>query len=83
MDSWKLSLVLLIGSLAVSALFWITGHPIFFLFLFVPLAPLFFGRHTTKRCPVCGWKTTGNERFCPFDAAPLEDSGSTGGRKHT
>jgi len=29
-----------------------------------------------NRCPVCGWETTGSERFCPFDATPLNETGS-------
>jgi hypothetical protein len=23
---------------------------------------------------VCGWETAGSERFCPYDATPLEDA---------
>jgi len=76
--SWKLSLFLLAGSIAISALCWIAGLPFFFLFLFVPLLPLVLRREHTKRCPVCGWETTGNERFCPYDANILEDDGPRG-----
>ena len=72
MKSWKLSLLLLAGSLALSVAFWMIGMPFFFLFLFVPLLP--FLRRKTRCCPACGWETTGNERFCPYDATPLLDS---------
>jgi hypothetical protein len=72
MKSWKLSLLLLVGSLIISAIFWMAGLPFFFIFLFIPLVPLLFGRGT-KRCPFCGWETTGSERFCPNDATPLEN----------
>jgi hypothetical protein len=69
-----MSLILLAGSLAVTVAFWMIGLPFFFLFLFVPLIPFLSGRKKTRRCPVCGWETTGNERFCPYDATPLVDS---------
>ncbi|MFA5267506.1 MAG: hypothetical protein WC379_06000 [Methanoregula sp.] len=73
MKSWTICLILLLGSVIMSALFWIAGLPFFFLLLFVPLIPLVFGREKTRRCPVCGWETTGNERFCPYGAALLND----------
>ncbi|RPI36090.1 MAG: hypothetical protein EHM53_12950 [Methanoregulaceae archaeon] len=79
MKSWTLSLLLLSGSIALSALFWIAGLPFFFLFLVIPFLPLVFRSGRTKRCPVCGWETTGNERFCPYDANILEDDGPHGG----
>ncbi|MDD1684992.1 MAG: hypothetical protein LUQ19_03775 [Methanoregula sp.] len=66
-------MVLLAGSLALTAVLWMIGLPFFFLFLFVPLLPFFTGRRTLRRCPVCGWETAGSERFCPCDATPLED----------
>jgi hypothetical protein len=71
--SWKLSLLLLAGSLAMSAIFWLAGFPFFFLFLVVPLLPLFLHRGRIRHCPFCGWETTGSEHFCPYDANPLED----------
>jgi hypothetical protein len=49
---------------------WLLHVPFFFLFLFFPLVP-FFSRRPVKRCPVCGWETTGCENFCPFDGSPL------------
>jgi hypothetical protein len=73
MKPWKLSLLLLAGSLALTVIFWMIGLPFFFLFLFVPLLPLLSGRTKTRRCPVCGWETTGSECFCPYDATPLEN----------
>lgn len=72
MKSWKISLLILAGSLALTALFWMIGLPFFFLFLFVPLIPFLYGPTEIRRCPVCGWETTGSERFCPCDATPLE-----------
>jgi hypothetical protein len=46
-------------------------------------APLSFlsGRRKTRRCPVCGWETVGSGLFCPYNATPLEDSGSSEKRK--
>jgi len=81
MNAWRASLILLIGSLAVTLLMWFLGLPLFFLFLFVPLLP-FLGRKTSiRRCPACGWETSGNERYCPYDATPLQvqkpDKGNT------
>jgi hypothetical protein len=73
MESWKLSLVLLAGSLALTAVLWMMGLPFFFLFLFVPLLPFLSGRRKIRRCRVCGWETAGSERYCPYDATPLED----------
>ncbi len=70
--TWVLSLLLLSGSLALTVILWSIGLPFFFLFLFVPLIPLLTGRKKILRCPVCGWETTGSERFCPYDATPLE-----------
>jgi hypothetical protein len=73
MKPWKLSLLLLAGSLALTVLFWMLGVPFFFLFLFMPLLPFLSGRSRKRRCPVCGWETAGSERFCPYDATPLVD----------
>jgi hypothetical protein len=72
MKSWKLSLLLLVGSLVISAIFWMAGLPFFFLFLFFPLLPFLSRPKEIRRCPVCGWETSGSERFCPYDATPLE-----------
>jgi hypothetical protein len=79
MKLWTLSLILVIGSLVITAVLWALGLPFFFLFLFIPLIPLFRKPRTVRSCPVCGWETTGSERFCPYDATPL--SGSCDGRE--
>ena len=74
MNRWLLSGILLFGSLGVTVALYLLGFPYFFLFLFFPLIPL-FGRKPPKRtCPVCGWETTGTERFCPWDASPLRET---------
>lgn len=73
MIPWKLSLILLAGSLALTLFLWMIELPFFFLFLFIPFIPFFSGKEEVRRCPVCGWETTGSERFCPIDAALLED----------
>ncbi|QYZ80383.1 hypothetical protein E2N92_03515 [Methanofollis formosanus] len=67
-----MSLLLLAGSLLVTAVCYLLGLPFFFLFLFVPLLPL-FGRRPVrvKRCPTCGWETAGREDFCPWDGSRL------------
>lgn len=76
MKPWKMSLILFIGSLVVTVVLWMIGLPFFFVFLFLPLLPLFQRKQTIRRCPVCGWETTGSERFCPCDATPLSEPGS-------
>jgi len=59
---------------------WFLHLPFFFAVLFIPLIPLFRHKRPVKRCPVCGWETTGSERFCPFDATPLTTTGSGKGQ---
>jgi hypothetical protein len=59
---------------------WLLHLPIFFFVLFIPLIPFFWQKKQARRCPVCGWETTGSERFCPFDATPLIESGGEGGQ---
>ena len=80
-----LSLILLIGSLGLSAILFLAGLPFFFLFLFIPLIPLLSGNGSDgngdatggeqipkiKECPSCGWQTEGDERYCPYCAAIL------------
>jgi hypothetical protein len=73
---YLLSLILLAASLAFSFLMWLLHLPFFFVVLFIPLIPFFMRERTVRRCPVCGWETTGSERFCPFDATPLTTTGS-------
>ena len=77
----KLSLLLFVGSVAFTIAMWLLHVPFFFLFLFVPLIPFFGRKRAVRRCPVCGWETTGSERFCPWDAAPLAGPGSEGGER--
>jgi hypothetical protein len=72
--NWMISAGLLAGSLLLSAIFWILGFPFFIAFLFIPFIPFFGKQREVRRCPVCGWETTGSERFCPFDATPLSGS---------
>jgi hypothetical protein len=74
MKPWMMSLLLLIVSLVSTAILWMIGIAFCFLFLFVPLIPFHSGRREYRRCPVCGWETDGNERFCPYDATPLRNS---------
>jgi hypothetical protein len=73
MKPWKISLILFAGSLVLTAVFWMTGLPFFFMFLFIPFIPFLTRRHKIRHCPACGWETQGNERFCPYDATPLEN----------
>jgi len=70
MESWKTSVILLGASLAVTLLLWWIGLPFFF--LFIPILPFLDRREEIRRCPVCGWETAGSERYCPYDATPLE-----------
>jgi hypothetical protein len=72
MEAGKTSLILLAGSLAVTLLLWHLGLPFFFLFLFIPLIPVMGQKKTLRRCPACGWETYGAEKYCPYDATPLE-----------
>jgi hypothetical protein len=71
MKPWEISLIFFLGSLAVTIAFWMLGLPFFFVFLFLPLVPFLLRKPAVRRCPVCGWETTGSENFCPFDATPL------------
>ena len=80
MKLWQVSLILLIGSLAITLVLWTLGLPFFLVVLFIPLIPLFWRRPEVRRCPVCGWETTGSERFCPRDATPLPEAGSKIGK---
>ena len=73
MEPWKFSIVFLAGSVSLTVFLWMFGLPLFFLFFFVPLIPFFSSRSRVRRCPACGWKTSGNELFCPYDAYALED----------
>ena len=57
-------MILLLGSVIISALFWITGLPFFFIFLFVPLIPLVFAgiSQSDARC-ACGKPPAMNVSF--------------------
>ena len=83
MESRSLGIILFIGSALFTALMWLMHVPFFFLILFIPLIPFFSSHKRVKRCPVCGWETTGSENFCPYDATPLTRAGSEVGEgKH-
>jgi len=69
---------LLAVSVAVTAVSFALGFPFFFLFLVIPLIPFFGKPPAARRCPVCGWETTGGERFCPYDGTPLAPEGGYG-----
>ena len=77
---YLLSLILLAGSLGFTVVMWLLHLPFFFVVLFIPLIPFFFRHRAVRRCPVCGWETTGSERFCPFDATPLPETGGKRGQ---
>jgi len=49
-----LTIVLLAVSVAITGVSLLLGFPFFFLFLFIPLIPLFGRPRTVKRCPICG-----------------------------
>lgn len=49
------------------------GLPFFFMFLFIPLIPLFGSPKHPKKCPLCGWTTYGDEIYCPYDGTALEE----------
>ncbi|MBN1433038.1 MAG: hypothetical protein JW931_09745 [Methanomicrobiaceae archaeon] len=68
-----LSLTLLAGSLALSAVLFLAGLPFFFMFLFIPVIPLLGSPKRSRICPVCGWTTSGNELYCPYDGTYLEE----------
>ena len=70
-----LALALFAGSILLSAIFWLAGIPFFVAFLFIPFIPFLSRDRQVKRCPACGWETTGGEHFCPYDATPLRDVG--------
>lgn len=67
-----MSLILLAGSILVSAAFYQAGLPFFFLFLAIPLIPFLSREKTVKECPVCGFQTTDRRvSFCPCDGLAL------------
>lgn len=66
----KPGLLLLPGSIVLSAVFFLAGLAVFFLFLVIPLIPFLSGSKKIRRCPVWGWETSGSERFGPCDATP-------------
>jgi len=75
-----MSLILFLGSLVITAVLWMLGLPFFFVFLFLPIITLFQRKQSIRRCPVCGWETTGSENFCPWDATPLAETGGEVGK---
>jgi hypothetical protein len=48
----------------------------YFSILIVTLLSIILSQQWDKRCPVCGWKTTGSENVCPSDATSLSNTGS-------
>ncbi|PWR75007.1 hypothetical protein ACKUB1_16515 [Methanospirillum stamsii] len=68
-----LSFVLFFGSLGLSVLLWTLGFPFFFLFLFIPLIPFLGQKQKIRKCPICGFETKGNERYCPYDGVLLDE----------
>jgi hypothetical protein len=72
-NRYILSLILLAGSLALSVVFFMAGLPFFFMFLFIPLIPLFGPQRKAKKCLLCGWTTYGDEIYCPYDGTALEE----------
>jgi len=73
-----LTLILLAASVIITAVSLVLGFPFFFLFLLIPLIPLFGRPPALRRCPVCGWETAGSERFCPYDGTALTPNGRDG-----
>jgi hypothetical protein len=71
LKTWQLAVILLGASLLITAILWSIGLPFFFLFIFIPLIPFLRQDRVVKRCPVCGWETTGREKFCPYDGSAL------------
>lgn len=75
-QSWKLSLLLAAGSIAITVACYLMNLPFFFLFLVIPLIPFLSPGRKVRRCPACGWETIDPRVvFCPFDGAGLVDSG--------
>jgi hypothetical protein len=68
---WQWSVLLLALSLGVMIVAWSLGFPFFFVFLFIPIIPFLQKEQGVKRCPVCGWETTGRAGFCPYDGTRL------------
>jgi len=68
---WQWSILLLALSFVVMIVGWSLGFPFFFVFLFIPIIPFLQKERMVKRCPVCGWKTTGRAGFCPYDGTRL------------
>jgi hypothetical protein len=49
------------------------GLPFFLVLLFIPLIPFFPRERRVKRCPACGFETTGSRvAYCPYDGSRLE-----------
>ncbi|MEI6840042.1 MAG: hypothetical protein WCK53_02155, partial [Methanomicrobiales archaeon] len=69
-----LSILLLVVSFGLTVTAFLFHWPFFFCFLFIPLVP-FLQRRAVLKCPACGWTTSGNEHFCPYDGSRLEGPG--------
>ncbi|WOF16212.1 hypothetical protein F1737_05565 [Methanoplanus sp. FWC-SCC4] len=71
-----LSLVLFAGSIGLTVVFYFLGLPFFFMFLFIPVIPLLGKPKKIKYCPLCGWATSGDELYCPYDGEALIAKGN-------
>ncbi len=73
MNRWAILLIALAASLSLSALvWWLTGSPFGFLFLFAPFT--FLGRRNAPPrpvCPACGHLGAPGDAYCPRDGTPL------------
>ncbi|HJJ61009.1 MAG TPA: zinc-ribbon domain-containing protein [Methanocorpusculum sp.] len=65
------TLALFIGSLAVTAVCFAFGLPLFFLFLFLPF--FFLPKREVRRCPVCGCRVEPNANYCSVCGARLDE----------
>lgn len=76
MKRWTLFWAVLLGSLALSALLWQIGVPVFFGALVFPF--LFWPRGQTRTCPTCGYTTMHPAvRYCPSCGERLADTDDT------
>ena len=73
MNRWTLFWGVLLGSLAISAILWYLGVPVFFGALVFPF--LFWPRGAHRPCPTCGHTTMHPAvRYCPSDGTRMADT---------